>query len=680
MKKIISIILALVMCFSTAAILASCGESAYDIAVKNGFEGTEIEWLESLKGEQGEKGDTGAKGEKGEKGDQGEKGDTGATGLQGPEGKPGEDGKNGTNGKNGKDGEDGEDGKNGTDGLPGQNGADGREPEFRVNEKNVLQWRYKGETEWKDLVDLGTTGNGGTTTPDTPETPDTPDEPAPEPIPGVDAALVASEFTVWAHWTEMPKLQLKAGDQVVDVVASMVTGTYDLTKAGTYEITIKYGEQSIPATIKVTTKAVEQTAFWYTTPATALKLVTTTPDGKATTTDLEYTGTITWGTPGVYPITVGTEAINISLENMIYYQNFDKVTGTDNASILAQLGWKDNLNHFENGQPTDKSVGVTYTNHKGYVFTEKWANTGISVTKAILAIDNGKLKIDNATNNPNGASANFKLTEDGYMYKELIAGKDYTMQYDVTFGDDCATWMWVSAVSGYKIDADRPFIAGYTTRIFAAGYANSVVSQLRSGKYVWNNNYDTTSYAAVTHDATGEVTGWGGNGNRRIVAEVFGGSATEETLAGKTVTVKVQYTYVAASEKNNDPCYEMTVYVKKEGGDFVLQYKTKFTARGWLNAIETQSGGYTGALALMLGGYPGSVKGASGQNIITDLSSCGQNAHDDQAPITKASAKGTVYIDNFAVWAGTGEMPTNTGFGAFANAPVMVPETPDAAE
>ena len=31
--------------------------SAYEVAVKNGFEGTEAEWLESLKGEKGDKGD-----------------------------------------------------------------------------------------------------------------------------------------------------------------------------------------------------------------------------------------------------------------------------------------------------------------------------------------------------------------------------------------------------------------------------------------------------------------------------------------------------------------------------------------------------------------------------------------------------------------------------------------------
>ena len=46
--------------------------SAYGIAVKNGFEGTEAEWLASLKGDPGAKGDTGVQGEKGEKGDPGE--------------------------------------------------------------------------------------------------------------------------------------------------------------------------------------------------------------------------------------------------------------------------------------------------------------------------------------------------------------------------------------------------------------------------------------------------------------------------------------------------------------------------------------------------------------------------------------------------------------------------------
>ena len=62
------------------------GDSAYEIAVKHGFVGTEEEWLASLKGEQGEKGEQGNPGEKGEKGD------TGAAGKDGTNGKDGADG------------------------------------------------------------------------------------------------------------------------------------------------------------------------------------------------------------------------------------------------------------------------------------------------------------------------------------------------------------------------------------------------------------------------------------------------------------------------------------------------------------------------------------------------------------------------------------------------------------
>ena len=45
------------------------GASAYEIAVQNGFTGTEAEWLASLKGEQGEDGIKGNTGEKGNPGD-----------------------------------------------------------------------------------------------------------------------------------------------------------------------------------------------------------------------------------------------------------------------------------------------------------------------------------------------------------------------------------------------------------------------------------------------------------------------------------------------------------------------------------------------------------------------------------------------------------------------------------
>lgn len=80
--------------------LGKDGESAYQIAVDNGFVGTEEEWLASLRG------------------------------RDGIDGRDGKDGRNGVDGKPGLDGRDGIDGK---DGLDGRNGIDG------VGIKSVVQ-------------------------------------------------------------------------------------------------------------------------------------------------------------------------------------------------------------------------------------------------------------------------------------------------------------------------------------------------------------------------------------------------------------------------------------------------------------------------------------------------------------------------------------------------------------
>ena len=95
------------------------GESAYDLAVKKGFEGTEEEWLLSLIGPRGKslefhwngtqlgvrvegettytytelKGEKGDKGEQGIQGVRGPKGDRGEQGIQGPKGDKGDTGK-----------------------------------------------------------------------------------------------------------------------------------------------------------------------------------------------------------------------------------------------------------------------------------------------------------------------------------------------------------------------------------------------------------------------------------------------------------------------------------------------------------------------------------------------------------------------------------------------------------
>ena len=79
------------------------GKSAYQIALDNGFEGTEQAWLASLKGP---KGDQGLKGEKG---------DPGQNGAQGPAGAKGEKGEPGQNGATGPKGADGKTPVRGTD-------------------------------------------------------------------------------------------------------------------------------------------------------------------------------------------------------------------------------------------------------------------------------------------------------------------------------------------------------------------------------------------------------------------------------------------------------------------------------------------------------------------------------------------------------------------------------------
>ena len=83
------------------------GLSAYEVALLDGFIGTELEWLASLIGPAGAQGPQGLQGLKGDKGDIGEqglqglKGDTGNTGDTGPQGLQGIQGEQGPKGNDG---------------------------------------------------------------------------------------------------------------------------------------------------------------------------------------------------------------------------------------------------------------------------------------------------------------------------------------------------------------------------------------------------------------------------------------------------------------------------------------------------------------------------------------------------------------------------------------------------
>lgn len=92
------------------------GDSAYQVAVDNGFVGDEEAWLDSLMGPAGAQGIQGLPGEDGA---------DGAQGIQGIQGPPGEDGADGAQGIQGIQGPPGEDGAAGADGAPGATGPAG---------------------------------------------------------------------------------------------------------------------------------------------------------------------------------------------------------------------------------------------------------------------------------------------------------------------------------------------------------------------------------------------------------------------------------------------------------------------------------------------------------------------------------------------------------------------------
>ena len=103
------------------------GKSAYEIAVQNGYDGTETDWLESLKGQKGDTGEPGADGAKGDPGEKGDRGEPGTPGEKGDQGEPGTPGAKGERGEKGEKGDAGTPGKNGVNGKDGANGINGKD-------------------------------------------------------------------------------------------------------------------------------------------------------------------------------------------------------------------------------------------------------------------------------------------------------------------------------------------------------------------------------------------------------------------------------------------------------------------------------------------------------------------------------------------------------------------------
>ena len=170
--------------------------------------------------------------------------------------------------------------------------------------------------------------------------------------------LNATTFNVWGHWTadKAAKLVLyyelsngRTGS--MDVNPSMVTGTYDLSKGGTYPITISFLGKDLTATIEVTSYTVPtvfpKTLAGYESPV--LMLETKLPNGTASTVEAtQYmTGTVDFKVPGKYPVTIkldGIEAESFDIiveEMMVYFEdyNYDNTEAADMAALLEKLGY-----------------------------------------------------------------------------------------------------------------------------------------------------------------------------------------------------------------------------------------------------------------------------------------------------------------------------------------------------
>lgn len=197
------------------------GKSAYEIAVENGFVGTETEWLESLKGSDGR---------------------DGVDGKDGANGAPGQDGIDGQNGADGHDGVNGIDGKSayeiavangfigtesewlvslkgsdGKDGVNGKDGADGKSAYIIAVEHGFTGT----ETEW--LASLkGADGKDGA-----------------DGQPGKDAPEV--DLSNYATKDELQKLEENA-EYLEELIKSAASISYTvLFESGTDALTT-YGE------------------------------------------------------------------------------------------------------------------------------------------------------------------------------------------------------------------------------------------------------------------------------------------------------------------------------------------------------------------------------------------------------------------------------------------------------
>jgi hypothetical protein len=269
---------------------------------------------------------------------------------------------------------------------------------------------------------------------------------------------------------------------------------------------------------------------------------------------------------------------------------------------------------------------------------------------SLLSVENGALKIDNKTNNPNGAYA-------GFIVKAGLApaDKDYTIQYDITY-EEASDYMWAGLV---LCAADKAYVGGSRANLngtYSRIYQNGRVELLTQNGHAYYTIANTKLKGTEVEAAT-------------LCATIFGEGAN--TMKSKTITVRVVYKNVA-EETEGALATGIYVYVKeKSAAEFTL-------------ASYTESKISNANVAFMLGGSYDNNQGQA-DSIIGDLAFRQNTTNHEPIEIdgvtyqpyytAENDASGIVYLDNFAVWEGTGNIPANKT----PVAPVEpAPETPAA--
>jgi len=457
-------------------------------------------------------------------------------------------------------------------------------------------------------------------------------------------SLAATEFNVWGNWTadKAAKLvlnyELSNGRTGSTVVApSMVTGTYDLSKGGIYNITINFLGETLDASLKVTSYTL-QTGFFVTAPESPLMLTSVVPqeDGTVKTEtrllrDDEWTGSIGFGVVGSYPVQVKPDGFDtyenftVTVSNMVYFQNFDGIKdGLTEAEVLEATG----VTFPKHITANDWEVGVT-----GGRLTTKVTNANVS------SAGNGKVS------NPVGII----IVSADYL-KEL-ANFDYTIQFDVEMLDVVGA----TTIFCPKYSDDNP----HDDTKYTVNALGLELTRARAGLSLFRSWNETGPHAAI-----GSVPNYASN--KAWAAGIKyndGGQNLDFTTATWTNSTpgSFQILYGLGFEpKTEDPTrwannvitVKIVVKQKNNADD------TDFDMEIYVKAADADDSTFIKLYALNRSGKNDGV----GKQFMNQEN----NLLEDCFAILSVVDQSNWALDNIAIWTGTGAMPEITDASGYA--------------